>query len=170
MLRQTHLVVGIILGLLVLNLFANFCLSNLNSQSVITTTTRCPVPKKEAMTNISSEESKDNQVEAPSTTPASNPDIRVVLYYATWCGICKNFAPEWDKFEERCQSDSELASVKPIKKLCEGDAVQTCSANGVQGYPTIIAYRKMDDGRYEASFFNDNRTCDNIVSFVKSKL
>ena len=33
----------------------------------------------------------------------SSNDVKVILYYAEWCGHCQRFKPEWAKLKEELE-------------------------------------------------------------------
>jgi hypothetical protein len=74
------------------------------------------------------------------------------------------FLPEWEKFENYAKEN--LPTLKVTRVLCEGGNEATCFQKGVEGYPTVILYRK--DGSEET--FMDDRTSDKLVQFINSKL
>lgn len=79
--------------------------------------------------------------------------IDVYLFSAEWCGACKSFAPEWDKFEGEAKLTSGTGTylVRTHKVDCSSiskDALATDSKfkytqNGkqrtVDSFPTVIA-------------------------------
>lgn len=86
----------------------------------------------------------------------------IVLYYAMWCGYSRAFLPEWEKFEQL--AGSQFPNLKVSRVRCEGGMERACSEKGVDGYPTVILYKK--DGSKRS--FQDDRTMDKLVSFVKN--
>lgn len=92
------------------------------------------------------------------------PDGELILYYANWCGFSRMFLPEWEKFENYAKEN--LSNLKVTRVLCEGGNEATCFQKGVEGYPTVILYRK--DGSEET--FMDDRTSDKLVQFINNKL
>jgi len=64
----------------------------------------------------------------------------VVLYYATWCGYSIKFLPEWEKFENHMKQN--MPTIKVTRMRCEDGLEPQCKQKGVQGYPTVIFYKK----------------------------
>lgn len=90
----------------------------------------------------------------------SNPH-QVILYYASWCPVCQQMYPEWEKFKK---NKIEGVEIKEIR--CEGGNETTCFQKNIKGYPTIILYLK--DGREIE--FKDYRTADKMLQWVRSHI
>lgn len=92
------------------------------------------------------------------------PDGELILYYANWCGYSRMFLPEWEKFEAHAKDN--LPNLKVSRVLCEGGNEAVCFQKGVEGYPTVILYKKDDS---EIPFMGD-RTSDKLVEFIQNNL
>ena len=90
----------------------------------------CPINSQE---NFNSEIDNNNQTNADFIG-------EIVLYYASWCGHCKNTMPEWDKFTEYAKNS--MTNLKVTKINCENENEKICSQKEIKGYPTIILYPK----------------------------
>ena len=66
-------------------------------------------------------------------------DVSVIQFSAAWCGPCKQLKPVMDKI-------SQLEEYKDRAKYFYADiedaAINTASAAGIRGVPTVIIYRK----------------------------
>ncbi|KAJ1650988.1 protein disulfide-isomerase precursor [Dispira simplex] len=89
-------------------------------------------------------------------------DLMMVEFYAPWCGHCKNLAPEYEK---------AATALKPKGiSLAKVDCVaenELCSKHGVDGYPTLVTFRKGQvDGpkKYEKA-----RKAQSIVSYLEKQ-
>lgn len=81
----------------------------------------------------------------------------LVVYYANWCGHCKNFfLKTWPNLKKELDN-------KNIKyKLVDGDINKTDAKNdGILGYPTIL--KKTKKKTYQ---FKGNRNVNSILSFL----
>lgn len=95
----------------------------------------------------------------------SSPSSTIVLYHASWCGYCKMFLPEWEKFRKYAQNNYNNLTVKDIK--CEGSNEAICSKKGIPGYPTVILYKNADEsGNNPGITFEDERSFDKLVEFI----
>ena len=66
-----------------------------------------------------------------------NEDISVIQFSAAWCGPCKALKPVMDKLaaEYKDKAGFYYADI-------EDSAINTASAAGIRGVPTVIIYRK----------------------------
>lgn len=70
-------------------------------------------------------------------------DKYVTLYHAEWCGHCKTFKPEWDKFKAAYEKSKEdiknKYKINLIIKDYEADAnPKEIEEAQVAGFPTVI--------------------------------
>jgi len=70
-------------------------------------------------------------------------DVVLVEYYAPWCGHCKSLAPIYDELA-MAYKDANVV----IAKI---DATANTVCDDIQGYPTIIAYSKGKEEKYEGA-------------------
>jgi protein disulfide-isomerase A6 len=84
--------------------------------------------------------------------PTEKKDVKVVLFFAPWCGHCKNVVPIWDVLGQKYRN--------VVKIDCDSNP-QVASEHGVQGFPTIRAYVNNDFVEY-----NGDRSAQSLESFV----
>ena len=71
-------------------------------------------------------------------TDIKNEDVSVVQFSAAWCGPCKNLKPIMDKLSESEKYKNRNFYIADI----ETDSINTASAAGIRGVPTVIIYKK----------------------------
>lgn len=86
----------------------------------------------------------------------SSNDVKVILYYAEWCGHCQRFKPEWaklkDELEKKGMKWAEYESEKDGQKMEE---------ENIEGFPTIIILMNGKKNEY-----NGQRTSSDIMNFI----
>ena len=115
-------------------------------QSFNTKTVRVVVTGKESFDNPNSE--------------SVNGKYRLVLYYTNWCGYSKMFLPEWDKFTDYVNSNSNYITIEKID--CEKNQGMCAKVNG---FPTVILY---DPKGNQFNMEKFPRTKQGLIDFVKS--
>lgn len=105
--------------------------------------------------------SQDNTSNPEQKQITDNSTGELVFYYALWCGYCKAFLPEWEKFEAYAKTNFPNLRVSSIR--CEDGNEATCMQKGVEGYPTVILYPK---GGVE-KLFDGERKFESLVKFIQ---
>jgi|TARA_B110001452_G_C15013854_1_gene354443 thioredoxin 1 len=65
-------------------------------------------------------------------------DVSVIQFSATWCGPCKNLKPIMDNLSEAYKDKNCSMYYADI----EEGGINTASAAGIRGVPTVIIYKK----------------------------
>jgi len=83
----------------------------------------------------------------------------MVMYYAPWCGHCKNMKPTWEQLGKKYKSDKKFV----IGRVNCDDQKSLCS--DVQGFPTIKYFNAgdTDGGKYEEA-----RDFNSLETFLKN--
>ena len=68
-------------------------------------------------------------------TQIKNEDVSCIQFSANWCLPCKALKPIMDKLSNEFQGNFYLADI-------EDNGINTASAAGVRGVPTVIIYKK----------------------------
>ncbi|ESK87822.1 thioredoxin domain-containing protein 5 [Moniliophthora roreri MCA 2997] len=79
-----------------------------------------------------------------------------VKFYAPWCGHCKKLAPTWLSLAHSLQNKLNVAEVN-----CEAHS-SLCTAEDVQGYPTLIYYTAGSKTEY-----NGGRKLEQLKAFAE---
>tara|TARA_B100001175_G_scaffold54792_1_gene43800 strand:+ start:596 stop:1129 length:534 start_codon:yes stop_codon:yes gene_type:complete len=132
------LVIGITLGL-ILKLLIDFVYGMLT-------------PEKE-------EQEEENIVQVLQN--GGEPLPRCTLYYANWCGHCKNFKPTW---EELKKSD-KYENVVDFEDVEGDEQPEVIQQEDIQGFPTIKLKTKSDTVEY-----NGDRTIEDLKRFLDENL
>ena len=97
----------------------------------------------------------------------SNNENKMVLYYAHWCGFCKEFLPKWEMMCETVAKKHPNLDVKLVKVDCEyvkGREEEKLGFNpNVMGYPTIRVHKKNSN---IAEDYGGPREVDDIVAYL----
>ena len=66
-----------------------------------------------------------------------NEDVSVIQFSAEWCGPCKALKPVMDKLSDEFKDKANFYYAD-----IEDGGINTGSAAGIRGVPTVIVYRK----------------------------
>jgi protein disulfide-isomerase-like protein len=81
----------------------------------------------------------------------------MVLFYAPWCGHCKNVMGDWKKLQARAPSHVNVTKVNCDEKP------EMAEKHDVKGFPTIILFK---GGK--KVYFEGPRKLENFLEFIKS--
>ena len=68
-------------------------------------------------------------------TQIKNEDVSCIQFSATWCAPCKTLKPVMEKLSNEFKGNFYIADI-------EENGINTASAAGVRGVPTVIIYKK----------------------------
>tara|TARA_B100000902_G_scaffold19545_1_gene23433 strand:- start:4278 stop:4592 length:315 start_codon:yes stop_codon:yes gene_type:complete len=66
-----------------------------------------------------------------------NEDVSVIQFSASWCAPCKNLIPIMNKFADEYKEKANFYYAD-----VEDGGINTGSAQGIRGVPTVIIYKK----------------------------
>lgn len=108
-------------------------------------------------------ENFESQDQLPTAIPSSSGiQSDITLYYATWCGFCKQMLPEWEKFEDYARKNFTHLRVDKVR--CEDGNEAVCRQKGVQGYPTII----LTNTNGTQKLFDGERSLNGLINFCNN--
>ena len=81
----------------------------------------------------------------------------VTLYYAPWCGHCKDLMPEWVKVEHTLKTHPNVR----VNTINSEENPHLVKQEGIKGFPTIILQTRGVKRQYKGY-----RTAKDILSFV----
>jgi protein disulfide-isomerase-like protein len=73
---------------------------------------------------------------------------KVVLFYADWCGHCKDLKPTWDEVAKKINKEEK----RMLKVNCGGSKAEDkeiTSKYDIDGYPTIIIFENGEPKHYK---------------------
>ncbi|EWC46325.1 hypothetical protein DRE_04496 [Drechslerella stenobrocha 248] len=86
----------------------------------------------------------------------------IVEFYAPWCGHCKNLKPAYEAAAGNLKGLAQVAAID-----CDEDGNKaTCREYGVEGFPTIKAFRPGKNGKPNVQDYQGPRTAKGIVDHV----
>lgn len=79
-------------------------------------------------------------------------NYKVKLFYADWCGHCRNFKPIWEQFKNFLKENTSLRNtdnkiIKIVTEEYNDSNVMELEIERVEGFPTIIIYKNNTEDR-----------------------
>jgi thiol-disulfide isomerase/thioredoxin len=91
----------------------------------------------------------------------------VTLYFADWCGHCKQFiGTTWNKFSEHYGDNSNI-KLNKIDCTNTKSEIKTPAGKTIQGFPTVILNYVNADGEYIEEEYNGGRSYDVFSKYVE---
>lgn len=92
----------------------------------------------------------------------------VTLYFADWCGHCKQFiASTWGKLKEN-YSDKPNMKLNQIDCTNVQSEIKTPAGMLIKGFPTVIINYKNSDGEYIEEEYSGNRSYPAVSEYLDS--
>jgi len=115
------------------------------------------------------EEDEDNEAE---TKPSSAKKIKlsaeklnVTLFYAHWCGHCKQFIKEsWGKLKK--QYDDSDVQLNEVDCTEVKSRIQTPGGNDIEGFPTLVFNYVNASGELQEEEYKGGRTVKHVTTHI----
>jgi thiol-disulfide isomerase/thioredoxin len=92
----------------------------------------------------------------------------VTLYFADWCGHCKQFiGSTWNKVKENYSNNGDI-KLNQIDCTNIQSEIKTPAGMTIKGFPTVIVNYKNADGEYIEDEYSGNRSYPAFSSYLES--
>jgi len=92
----------------------------------------------------------------------------VTLYFADWCGHCKQFiGSTWNKVKEN-YTDKPNINLNQVDCTNVQTEVKTPAGMPIKGFPTVIINYKNADGEYIEEEYSGNRSYNAFTNYLDS--
>lgn len=96
------------------------------------------------------------------TLPNDEPTF--ALFYAPWCGHCKNVLPTWKELEQKM--DGKHCRVVSINS---DENPELLEAHGIKGFPTFKWLPYGMNHPADAEEYNGGRSMENFIEYMQKK-
>lgn len=98
----------------------------------------------------------------------------VLFNYATWCGHCHVFRPQWEKFKTEMGTKVNYVEIESaaLNKISAKKTLykKITPTDGAVYFPMIILFVKKNDKACEKKLYDGNRDASSLKTFVTSKI
>jgi thioredoxin-like negative regulator of GroEL len=115
------------------------------------------------MTVIDFDENVENKI-IENESPLLNNDTWFVLYYAEWCGHCKNFTPKWDELANKCKDKMNFAKIE--QSIFNKKELGYNPSENIDGYPTIYLRKNGKD----VEQYSGERSLEALEKYIDSNV
>jgi len=92
----------------------------------------------------------------------------VTLYYADWCGHCKQFiGTTWGKVKETYSNKPDI-NINQVDCTNVQSEIKTPAGMPIKGFPTVIINYKNADGEYIEEEYSGNRSYAAVSAYLDS--
>ena len=93
---------------------------------------------------------KENFQETNATIDGKEENVKVYNFNTSWCGWSVKFQPEWQKFQDKLNSTSDLSNISAFDIKCDKPENESmCKEYDVNGFPTVIIETNGKRGVYK---------------------
>ena len=117
------------------------------------------------------DEEEETQAEAKPSSPKkiklSADKLNVTLFYAHWCGHCKQFIKEsWGKLNKQFE-DSDDVQLNEVDCTDVKSRIQTPGGNDIEGFPTLVFNYIDANGDLQEEEYKGGRTVTHVTAHIK---
>ena len=109
------------------------------------------------------------------TISESDDKIKLILYWADWCGICNKIKPNWENAKSIISND--YPEIEIVEVNCNDPTIDKCflykngNKTNLEGVPTILIRKNNLDTEYvKNDEFKGDRSVDELLKFCKNNL
>jgi protein disulfide-isomerase-like protein len=92
--------------------------------------------------------------------------VKMMFFYADWCGHCKTFKPEWEKFVKKVSKDELLKGRVILSKYNSDKEKEVFNKYAIKSFPTVLLIDK--DANIQT--FNGERSVEGLLSFLNENI
>lgn len=112
------------------------------------------------------EEEFANRLPTANNMSLKKNNMNMVLFYAPWCGHCKNVMPDWDRLNQNYNNKVIKGKKVNIVKINCDENEKIASHYNIQGYPTIKLLNVNKKGEPTLYDYDDEREYSKIEQFI----
>ena len=109
-----------------------------------------------------------NTAIAGGDIPLNTEITNVTLYFADWCGHCKQFiGSTWNKVKEKYANNPQF-NINQVDCTNIQSEIKTPAGMTIKGFPTVIFNYKNAEGEYVEDEYSGNRSYPAFSSYLES--
>ena len=92
-----------------------------------------------------------------------NNKARLTLYYADWCGFCKQIKPKWFNIKQKLNNQNINGIQIEMNEINGDENYEKIEQLNIEGYPTIILFKNNNSKHYN----NPELSYETLIDFIK---
>ena len=92
-----------------------------------------------------------------------NNKARLTLYYADWCGFCKQIKPKWFNIKQKLNNQNINGIQIEMNEINGDENYEKIEQLNIEGYPTIILFKNNNSKHY----YNPELSYETLIDFIK---
>jgi protein disulfide-isomerase-like protein len=89
-------------------------------------------------------------------------DTKLVLFYADWCGHCKQFKPIWNETADEVNKGGKKIMISVDVGGKDQESSKISEKYGVDGFPTVVIFSNGS----KSGMYNGDRTKEGLLAVV----